>query len=69
MISEGVMRTLDLFERDNVKPSDRAAAIIERFDLTIAETTGTGKFSVPRVRRAIEAMTIVFAAITAELEA
>jgi hypothetical protein len=64
-VSEGVMKALDLFERDNVDPSERATAIVERFDLSIAETTG--KFSVARVRRAIEAMTIVFGAITEEL--
>jgi len=63
------MRALDLFERDNIDPPDWAAAIIERFDLAVAEASGTGKFSVARVRRAIEAMTIVFAAITAELGA
>jgi hypothetical protein len=68
-VSEGIMRALDLFERADIDPPDRAAAIIKRFDLAIAETTGPGRFSVPRVRRAIEAITIVFAAITAELEA
>jgi hypothetical protein len=59
--------TPDLFERDNIDPSDRAAAIIEHFDQSLAETTGTGKFSVARVSRAIDAMALVFTAITAEL--
>jgi hypothetical protein len=38
-VSEGVMRTLDLFERDNIDPSDRAAAVIDRFNLAIAEAS------------------------------
>ena len=61
------MKALDLFERNNVDPAKLAAAIIERFDLGIAGSNGPGKFSVARVRRAIEAMALVFAAITAEL--
>jgi hypothetical protein len=66
MVSEGIMSALDLFECDGIDPADRAAGIIERFNLAIAEASGPGKFSVMRVRRAIEAMTTVFAAITAE---
>jgi hypothetical protein len=66
-VTEGVMKTLDLFERDIIDPAEKAVAIIEQFDLGIAESNGPGKFSVARVRRAIEAMALVFAAITAEL--
>jgi hypothetical protein len=52
-VSEGLMRTLDLFERANVDPSDRAAEIIEQFNRAIAEATGTGKFSIARIHRVI----------------
>jgi hypothetical protein len=62
------MGTLDFFEHGNVEPTERAEKIIEHFDRSIAETIGTREFSVTRVRRAIEAMTIVFAAITADLQ-
>jgi hypothetical protein len=66
LAAEGVMKTLDFFERENFEPCERAEKIIEHFDRSIAETIGTREFSVTRVRRAIEAMTIVFAAITAD---
>ena len=67
MFSEGVMRVLDLFERDGIDPRDRAATIVEQFNPSIAEANG-GKVSAARVRRAGEAIRIVFAEITADLE-
>jgi hypothetical protein len=67
-IAQGVMGTLDFFEHGNVEPTERAEKIIEHFDRSIAETIGPREFSVTRVRRAIQAMTIVFAAITAPVD-
>lgn len=66
-VSEGLMRTLDLFERANVDPADRAAEIVEQFNRAIAEASGSGKFSIARIHRVIDAMGLVFTAITAEL--
>jgi hypothetical protein len=66
IVTESVMKMLDLFERGDIDPTARAAFVVERFDHGIVDNL-SDRFSVRRVRRAIEAMIIVFREITTDL--
>jgi hypothetical protein len=62
MVTAGIMEMLDLFERDDVDPAERAAFIIEHFDRDMA-----GKLSLKRLQRSFDALRIVFQKIAADV--
>jgi hypothetical protein len=51
MVTEGMMKMLDLFERDDVDPAAKAAFIVEHFDQDIVDKGGMGKLSIAHHRR------------------
>jgi hypothetical protein len=61
MVTEGVMKMLDLFECDGVDPAAMAAFIVEHFDRDMAGNIG--RFSIARMNRALKAMIHVLQAI------
>jgi hypothetical protein len=60
-VTTGIMEMFNLFERDGVDPTDRAAFIVEHFDRDMADKIG--RFSIARMNRALKAMIPMLQAI------